>query len=78
MKKEKKNPNLVLMGKTIQKLREVRKMSLGQVAKNAGLSKGTLSKVENGTGNVTVLTLFAIAETLEVSPSELLVHEENS
>ena len=46
--------------------------SLSEIARQAGLAKGTLSKLELGVGNPTIDTLYAIADVLEVSVSQLV------
>ncbi|WP_151769792.1 helix-turn-helix domain-containing protein [Streptomyces abyssomicinicus] len=58
-------------------LREQRGLSMAELARQAGLAKQTLSTVEQGTGNPTVDTLFAIATALEVPVTRLVsVREE--
>jgi transcriptional regulator with XRE-family HTH domain len=49
-----------------------RGVSLSEIARQAGLAKGTLSKLELGVGNPTIDTLYAIADVLEVSVSQLV------
>jgi transcriptional regulator with XRE-family HTH domain len=44
--------------------------TLPELAANAGVSKGLLSKLENG-GNVTFLSLSKVADALGCWPSEL-------
>ncbi|MFI9584356.1 helix-turn-helix domain-containing protein [Streptomyces sp. NPDC052236] len=50
-----------MVARTIRIFREQRGLSLAEPARQAGLAKQTLSKLEQGTGNPTVDTLFAIA-----------------
>lgn len=58
--------------------REVRnsRLYLGQslpvIAKRAKISKGNLSKIENGKGNPSLTTILALCRALYVSPSDLL------
>jgi len=47
-------------------------MSLGELARRSGLSKQTLSKIEQGTGNPTVETLSMLAAALGVPARRLL------
>lgn len=56
----------------IRRFRDEQRMSLGEVARRAGLSKQTLSTIEQGTGNPRVDTLSAIAGALGVSLRRLL------
>lgn len=54
------------------RLRMERGVSLSEIARQAGLAKGTLSKLELGVGNPTIDTLYAIAAVLEVPVSQLV------
>jgi transcriptional regulator with XRE-family HTH domain len=47
-------------------------VSLGELARRAGLAKSTLSQLEAGTGNPSVETLWALAVTLDVPFSRLV------
>ncbi len=57
-------------------LREQRGLSLAELARQAGLAKQTLSKLEQGTGNPTVDTLFSIAGALGVPVTRLVAERE--
>lgn len=46
-------------------------LSLSELARRAGLSKGALSQLEAGHGNPTVETLWAVAQALDVPFSDL-------
>jgi transcriptional regulator with XRE-family HTH domain len=54
------------------RLRAERGISLSEIARQAGLAKGTLAQLELGTGNPTVGTLDAIAAVLDVHVSQLV------
>jgi len=58
------------VGATIRRVRKCRCLTLPQLATKAKVSKGALSKIENG-GNFTVITLYRLATALEVEPSGL-------
>jgi transcriptional regulator with XRE-family HTH domain len=60
------------MGNTIRDKRDERGLKSQEVAARAGIPAGTLSKVENGRQNVTVLTLSLIAHGLDCSLAELM------
>ncbi|MEI4271153.1 XRE family transcriptional regulator [Klenkia sp. LSe6-5] len=60
------------MARNTRRFREERGLSMGELARRAGLSKQTLSKVEQGTGNPTVETLALLSTALDVSPRRLL------
>ncbi|WP_322723714.1 helix-turn-helix domain-containing protein [Streptomyces spongiae] len=57
-------------------LREQRGLSSAELARQAGLAKQTLSNLEQGTGNPTVDTLFAIAAALGVPVTRLVAERE--
>lgn len=54
-------------------LREDAGMSLSELARRSGLSKGALSQIEAGQANPTVETLWSLAQALGVPFSELIV-----
>ena len=51
-------------GEAVKALRKYRKKTLPGLAKEAGISKGLLSKIENGTGNPTIETVQKIANAI--------------
>lgn len=54
------------IGQTIRALRELRKLSLVQLAEASGVSKGFLSQMENGkNSNPSLQTLQKIADALQ-------------
>ena len=59
------------IGKNIRRLRKAAGLSLEVFAKETGLSKGYLSKMENSDKSPPVSTLITIAEALGVTLSEL-------
>jgi transcriptional regulator with XRE-family HTH domain len=61
-----------LVARNVRRFRTDRRMSLGELARRSGLSKQTLSKVEQGVGNPTVETLSALSASLDVSLRRLL------
>ena len=56
----------------LRRLRIARRLSLSELARATGMSKGTLSGIENGRANPTVETLAALAGAMRVSLVELL------
>lgn len=52
------------IGIEIKNLRQLRNVSFVSLAKMAAISKGNLSKIENGKGNPTIETLVKIAHVL--------------
>ena len=61
-----------LVARNAKRFRVERGLSLGDVARRSGLSKQTLSKLENGVGNPTVETLAALGAALDVSLRRLV------
>ncbi|WP_416981146.1 helix-turn-helix domain-containing protein [Streptomyces sp. T028] len=65
-----------VVARNVRLLREQRGLSLAELARQAGLAKQTLSKLELGTGNPTVDTLFSIAGALGVPVTRLVAERE--
>ena len=60
------------VGREIKKQRLVQSMTLPGLAEKAGISKGNLSKIENGACNIGLETLWKLAAALDINPSEFL------
>ncbi|MEU9886343.1 XRE family transcriptional regulator [Sphaerisporangium sp. NPDC051011] len=61
-----------LVARNVRRFRLERAMSLGELARRSGLSKQTLSKIENGEGNPTVETLALLGAALDLPTRRLL------
>lgn len=61
-----------LVARNVRRFRRERGLSLGEVARRSGLSKQTLSKIEQGVGNPTVDTLSQLGGALDVSIRRLM------
>jgi transcriptional regulator with XRE-family HTH domain len=61
-----------LVARNVRRFRRERNLSLGELARRSGVSKQTLSVLENGAGNPTVDTLAALGAALDVPPRRLL------
>ncbi|MGW3954787.1 helix-turn-helix domain-containing protein [Streptomyces sp. NPDC004752] len=61
-----------LVTRNVRRFRLERAMSLGELARRSGLSKQTLSKIEQGLGNPTVETLSLLGAALDVPARRLL------
>lgn len=59
----------------IRHLRAERGISLSELARISGVSKGTLSKLETGFGNPTIETLTSLANSLAVTLDDILSDE---
>ncbi|GHE61755.1 DNA-binding protein [Streptomyces capitiformicae] len=65
-----------MVARNVRLLREQRGLSLAELARQAGLAKQTLSKLEQGAGNPTVDTLFSISTALGVPVTRLVAERE--
>jgi transcriptional regulator with XRE-family HTH domain len=61
-----------LLATNLRRLRIARHLSLSELARATGMSKATLSSIENGRANPTVDTLANLAGALRISLGELL------
>ncbi|EOM78542.1 helix-turn-helix domain-containing protein [Rhodococcus rhodnii] len=61
-----------LVARNVRRYRQERGLSLAELARRSGLSKQTLSKVEQGVGNPTVETLTLLGSALEIPARRLL------
>jgi transcriptional regulator with XRE-family HTH domain len=61
-----------LLATNLRRLRIARHLSLSELARATGMSKATLSSIENGRANPTVDTLAALARALRISLGELV------
>ncbi|MFT3663272.1 MAG: XRE family transcriptional regulator [Gordonia sp. (in: high G+C Gram-positive bacteria)] len=62
------------VGRRVREIRVERGLSLSELARRAGVGKGSLSEIEAGGRNPTVETLYALCEPLDV-PLTALVGE---
>src|SRR5437660_3180036 len=61
-----------LLAANLRRLRIARHLSLSELARATGISKATLSGIENGRANPTVDTLAGLASAMRISLIELL------
>jgi transcriptional regulator with XRE-family HTH domain len=59
-------------GEQLRKIRTSRGISQDDLALITDLSRSYVSKIDRGQGNVSLKTLYKLAEALEVEPSDLL------
>ncbi|MFE5309777.1 helix-turn-helix domain-containing protein [Isoptericola sp. NPDC056578] len=64
-----------LIGERLTAARAVRGLSLGALARAAGIGKGSLSEIEAGSRNPNLATLYALAGALDVPMSWLLAEQ---
>lgn len=65
------------IARTLRREREARGLSVSELARQAGVSKATVSQLENGAGNPSVETLWALGVALGV-PFAVLVDQQAS
>lgn len=65
----------IAVGERVRAARRAHRLSVGALATRAGIGKGSLSEIENGTRNPTLSTLYALANTLGLPLSRLLADE---
>lgn len=59
-------PSLDILGRNLQSIRVSKGLSLSQLAHDAGIAKSNLSRIEQGSGNPTLDTLWRLAIQLDV------------
>lgn len=69
---------MMKIGEKIKNLRKQKNISLRKLAKLTGLSKTTLSNLENNTKNPSLETLKKLASAFELTPAELLKETETT
>jgi XRE family aerobic/anaerobic benzoate catabolism transcriptional regulator len=67
-----RQPQLVELGARVRRLRNEQRWSRRQLAEKSGVSERFLAQLENGTGNISVLRLCAIARALGTAAANLL------
>lgn len=60
------------IGENVRRIRRIQGVSLDALSKTAMVSKGNLSRLENGKGNPTIETLIQIAAALKIDMGDLL------
>lgn len=66
------NQNLIILGKTIRKLRNKLDISQEELAYRANIHRSYMGDVERGERNIAVLNIVKIARALKIKPSALL------
>jgi XRE family aerobic/anaerobic benzoate catabolism transcriptional regulator len=64
------------LGRTIRTLRDQRGMSVGDLARHAGLSSRFVTEIQAGRGNVSIVRLQALAHALGTTASQLIARAE--
>ena len=66
------NQSLIILGKTIRKLRNKLGISQEELAYRAGIHRTYMGDVERGERNIAVLNIIKVAKALKAKPSILL------
>jgi transcriptional regulator with XRE-family HTH domain len=69
---------LTTLGRNLQKLRLNKRLSLSKLAADAGIAKSNLSRLEQGTGNPTIDTIWRLAVQLDVPFGSLVASITNA
>jgi transcriptional regulator with XRE-family HTH domain len=76
MTRKEKN-KLEEIGNHVRKLRRIQWLTQAELAERMGIAQITLSRIENGTTPMNILTLGKMAESLEVSATEIMNLDED-
>ena len=68
----KREDKLLRFGKNLKANRKKAKLTQAQLAEKINVDNRTIQKFEAGDSNITILNIYALAEALKISPSELL------
>ena len=60
------------IGNKVYKIRTAKNMTQEELCDKAGIFRSQLTRVERGNLNITMKTLKALADALEINPKELL------
>jgi len=72
VKQADKNRFLILLGKKVLELRNVKKISQEELAYSTDISISSISKLERGQLNLSALNIYKLSIALKVEPKELL------
>lgn len=73
--RDSKDRAAAVVGANLRRLRQERRLSLSEVSRLSTIAKATLSNLESGTGNPTIVTLVSLADVLGVLPGDLLADQ---
>jgi transcriptional regulator with XRE-family HTH domain len=71
------SPEFGILAENVKNFRNKKGLTQRQLGFNAGISSAIISGIENATGNPSVLTVFRLAEALDVSLADLLTDYKN-
>jgi transcriptional regulator with XRE-family HTH domain len=66
------------LGKTVQRLRKASNLSLSELSETSGVAKSIISQIERNETNPTLVTLWRLAQALDVSIEQVLREDYDS
>jgi transcriptional regulator with XRE-family HTH domain len=66
------------LGKTVNRLRKASNLSLSELSEQSGVAKSIISQIERNETNPTLVTLWRLAQALDVSIEQVLREDEDS
>jgi transcriptional regulator with XRE-family HTH domain len=66
------------LGKTVNRLRKASNLSLSELSEQSGVAKSIISQVERNETNPTLVTLWRLAQALDVSIEQVLREDDDS
>ena len=67
-----------LVGRNVRRIRQAKGLTQEELAERSGFGQNYLSDLERGRRNPTVVTLWEIAQTLGVTPVELITPDDEA
>lgn len=67
---------LAAFGQVVREARQANRLSQEQLALGAGLNRNYVMDIEAGRRKPSIITIFALARGLGVSPTQLIAHTE--
>lgn len=71
LRKESDKKKLKIFGANIKRLREGKQLSLRELSYACNIDNSKIAKIEKGGINITLTSIWQLAEALEVHPTEL-------
>jgi transcriptional regulator with XRE-family HTH domain len=67
-----------LVGRNVRRIRQAKGLTQEELAERSGFGQNYLSDLERGRRNPTVVTLWELAQTLGVTPVELITPDDEA
>lgn len=67
-----------LVGRNVRRIRQAKDLTQEELAERSGFGQNYLSDLERGRRNPTVVTLWELAQTLGVTPVELITPDDEA